>query len=354
MIRPIFESYKELDKKLPIVNLADLPTPVETFNIGASHLRNFNNLWIKRDDLTNTLYGGNKVRKLEFILADAKKKNKNTITTFGATGTNHGVATSIFAQQHGLRSKIYLFDQPVTNTVKNNLKLMAKHNAQLIHKGSLLNTALAYYASQVFRGKQYHLPPGGSNIMGCLSFVNAAFELKQQIEQGLLPEPNHIICPVGSSGTLAGLALGCQLAGLKSKVIGIRVAPSHLGIIPICTTETVTSLMNKTYAHLRSLDKSIPKISLNKIHLDDDYYGEGYGFSTEEGDQAITAFEKRGIKLESTYTAKAAAAAIKLCCTDSNTSVLYWHTFNSAKMDNELSTVQLNSLPKSLKNIINS
>jgi D-cysteine desulfhydrase len=190
--------------------------------------------------------------------------------------------------------------------------------------------------------------------MGCLSFVNAAFELKQQIEQGLLPEPDHIICPVGSSGTLAGLALGCQLAGLKSKVIGIRVAPSHLGIIPICTTETVTSLMNKTYAHLRSLDKSIPKISLNKIHLDDDYYGEGYGFSIEEGDQAITAFEKRGIKLEATYTAKAAAAAIKLCCADSNKSVLYWHTFNSAKMDNELSTAQLNSLPKSLKNIINS
>ena len=190
--------------------------------------------------------------------------------------------------------------------------------------------------------------------MGCLSFVNAAFELKQQIENGQVPEPDHIICPVGSSGTLAGLALGCQLAGLKSKVIGIRVAPSHLGIIPICTTETVTSLMNKTYTHLRSLDKSILKISLNKIHLDDDYYGEGYGFSTKEGDQAITAFEKRGIKLESTYTAKAAAAAIKQCSEKPYESVLYWHTFNSSELDSGLSDGELASMPENLREIISS
>lgn len=354
MTRPIFEFYKDLDKKLPIVNLADLPTPVETFNNNASSSDKLNNLWIKRDDLTNATYGGNKVRKLEFILADAKKKNKDTITTFGATGTNHGVATAIFSSKLGLKTKVYLFDQPVTDTVKNNLKLMVKNKAQLMHKGSLLNTALAYYVSHLCSGKQYHLPPGGSNVMGCLSFVNAAFELKQQIEQGLLPEPDHIICPVGSSGTLAGLALGCQLAGLKTKVLGIRVAPSHLGIIPICTTETVTSLMDKTYDHLRSLDKTILKIQLNKIYLDDNYYGDGYGFSTEKGDQAIQEFEKRGIKLESTYTAKAAAAAIELCSEKPQESVLYWHTFNSAELDNNLSNKELSSLPNSLRKIINS
>jgi D-cysteine desulfhydrase len=353
MIRPLFECYKGLEKKLPIIELADLPTPIEKFNTELINTSGFKNLWIKRDDLTNTVYGGNKVRKLEFILADAKKKNKNIITTFGATGTNHGVATAIFSSNLGLKSKIYLFDQPISNTVKNNLKLMVKNNAQLIHKGSLLNTALGYYVSQLFSCKQYHLPPGGSNVMGCLSFVNAAFELKQQIEQGQIPEPDHIICPVGSSGTLAGLALGCQLAGLKSKVSGIRVAPSHLGIIPICTTETVMSLMNKTYAHLRSLDKSIPMIRLNKIHLDDDYYGDGYGFSTKEGNQAIQKFDKRGINLESTYTAKAAAAAIKLCSEKPQESVLYWHTFNSAELDNNLSNKQLSSLQNSLRKIIN-
>lgn len=353
MSRPLFEFYKELDKKLPIIELADLPTPIEKYNTEDISISNLKNLWIKRDDITNATYGGNKVRKLEFILADAKQKDKNTITTFGATGTNHGVATAIFSKELGFDSKVYLFDQPVTNTVKNNLKLMTKHKAKLIHKGSLLNTALSYYASQLFPGKQYHLPPGGSNIMGCLSFVNAAFELKQQIENGLVPEPDQIVCPVGSSGTLAGLSLGCQLAGLKSRVIGIRVAPSDLGIIPICTTGTVTSLMNKTYDHLCSLDKSIPKVSLNKIHLDDSYYGEGYGFATDGGDKAIETFENRGIKLESTYTAKAASAAIELCSAKPYETILYWHTFNSAQLDSDLSTDELNSMPKSLLDIIN-
>lgn len=356
MRRPLFTKYPNLYKQLSFIELADLPTPLETFNLDVAPTTfhpELKNLWIKRDDLTNTVYGGNKVRKLEFILADAKKKNKDTITTFGATGTNHGVATSIFAEQCDLKSKIFLFDQPVTNTVKNNLKLMEKHKAKLIHKGSLLNTALAYYASQIFPGKQYHLPPGGSNVMGCLSFVNAAFELKQQIEQGQMPEPDHIICPVGSSGTLAGLSLGCQLAGLTSKVTGIRVAPSHLGIIPICTTGTVTSLMNKTYAHLCSLDKSIPKIPLKPINLDDDYYGEGYGFSTESGDKAIETFSGRGITLESTYTAKAAAAVIDTCSEKSQQSILYWHTFNSAELDSGLSDDALALMPEILRKIIN-
>lgn len=352
MIRPIFRFYKGLEKKLPHIDLANLPTPIEKFNTEAINAADLKNLWIKRDDLTNSFYGGNKVRKLEFILADAKQKNKSTITTFGATGTNHGVATSIFAEQFDFQSKIFLFDQPISNTVKNNLKLMTKHKAKLIHKGSLLKTALAYYCSQLFSSNEYHLPPGGSNIMGCLSYVNAAFELKQQIEQDKIPEPDHIICPVGSSGTLAGLSLGCQLAGLKSKVIGIRVAPSHLGIIPICTTETVTSLMKKTYAHLCSLDKSIPKISLNKIHLDNDYYGEGYGFSTASGDKAIEIFEQRGVILESTYTAKAAAAAIELCSEKPYESILYWHTFNSAEPNSELSKDEIANMPEVLRGII--
>lgn len=352
MKRPMFKLFNNLEEKLPVIELADLPTPVENFNDSQNKNSDFNNLWIKRDDKTSAIYGGNKVRKLEFILADAKKNNKDTITTFGATGTNHGVATSIFAGLFGLKSKIYLFDQPVTKTVITNLKLMIKNQATLIHKGSLFNTALNYYTSYLGSKNQYHLPPGGSNIMGCIGFVNAAFELKEQIEQGILPEPDHIICPVGSSGTLAGLTLGCQLAGLKSEVRGIRVAPSHLGIIPICTTKTVTELMKKTFHHLRFLDSSIANISLKTINLDDNYYGDGYGIASEKGDFAMTTFARREIPLESTYTAKAAAAAIDLCSENPHDKVLYWHTFNSVELNSELSNNELTSLSKPLRTVI--
>ena len=92
----------------------------------------------------------------------------------------------------------------------------------------------------------YTLGAGGSSPLGTIGFVSAAFELKKQIEEGLIPEPEIIICPLGSNGTMAGLTLGVQLAGLNIKVIGIRVTSSHIGPFESCTKKMVTSLMNKS------------------------------------------------------------------------------------------------------------
>ena len=111
-----------------------------------------------------------------------------------------------------------------------------------------------------FKRNNYFLFAGGSNLAGTLGYVNAAFELKQQINNGEMPCPEVIVCPVGSSSTLAGLTLGCQLAGLKTKVVGIRVAPSHLGPFPACTPTTVYTLVKETHRYLeQQLSNSIPK-----------------------------------------------------------------------------------------------
>lgn len=349
MTHTLFNAWPGLKKKLPVMSFADLPTPVQPFASDSNE--ETGNLWIKRDDLTNDCYGGNKVRKLEFILADAKRKNKHTLVTMGAIGTNHGVATAIFGKKNNFRSRIFLFDQPVSETVKNNLNAMAAFGAELRHTKSILKTALAYYASHLWPVGKYHLPAGGSNIMGCIGFVNAALELKQQIDAGDMPVPETIICPVGSSGTLAGLTLGCQLAGLETQVIGIRVAPSHLGPVPICTAGTAQSLMKETYRYLRKLDKTIPEIQLNRIVLDDDYYGDGYGCSSEAGNRARSAFSNAGIELESTYTAKAAAAVLDQCQQNPSSVMLYWHTFNSAELKPD-SSPEMVHLPDHLKKLI--
>lgn len=319
--RPLFDSYPQLSDALPWLPLADLPTPVEPLaRIGS-------NAWIKRDDLSHAVYGGNKLRKLEFILAELIARGKTHVITFGATGTNHGVATAMLCQQLGLRCTVLLFEQPPSNTVRDNLARMRHFGAELQFCGSLANTVRHYYLHpQRLSRRHYFLFAGGSNVAGTLGFINAAFELKQQIETRQCPLPSQVFVPVGSSATLAGLTIGAALAGLESDIIGIRVAPSHLGPVPTCTSATVDQLIRRTCSALGKAGLALP--ALPKATLIDSYYGQGYGVATEAGDKASEKFAQCGISLDQTYTAKAAAAFLDAAENSTNT-LLYWHTFNS-------------------------
>lgn len=347
MSHPLFNAYPELEASVSALEFAHLPTPVEHLNDekGAG-------IWVKRDDLSHPRYGGNKVRKLEFILAEALKQNRKELVTFGAIGTNHGVATALFCQEHDIRCKVFLFDQPLSTTVLNNLRCMQARGAELDYRGSLLKTVLAYYQSKLLKPAAYHLFAGGSNIAGCLSFVSAAFELKRQIEQGLCPEPDLIICPVGSSATAAGLTLGCHLAGLKTRVKGVRVAPSHLGIFPACTPGTVKQLMHQTFRFLRQKVKALPKCQLPAIDLEENYFGEGYGCATQAGTQASQWFQSRGLSMEQTYTAKAAACVLDQAGANPEQTILYWHTFNSADLSSIVDESDDRALPLKLRPVI--
>lgn len=343
-IRPLFARYPELAKVVDIKSSALLPTSVEPIAIAP-------NAWIKRDDLSHTEYGGNKIRKLEFILADALRKGAKRVVTFGAIGTNHGVATAMMCQRFGLQCVIYLFDQPLTATVKKNLKLMQYYGAKLIYKGSLFNTVLAYYGSRYrLQSGSYFLFAGGSNLYGTLAFVNAAFELKQQADQKLSPLPEVIVCPVGSSATLAGLSYGFQLLNLPVDVYGVRVAPAKLGPFAACTPGTVAGLMNEVYGFLKKhLAETLPKPEA--AHLVGDYYGEGYGVATTKGQQAIHLFKEQGILLEQTYTGKAAAAFIDQLSQRSGP-VLFWNTYNSRDMSQQAGRIEAFQLPKSLQHFV--
>jgi 1-aminocyclopropane-1-carboxylate deaminase/D-cysteine desulfhydrase-like pyridoxal-dependent ACC family enzyme len=319
--RPLFDWAPELVSRVPWRPLADLPTPVQRLSLAS-------NAWIKRDDVTHTEYGGNKIRKLEFIIADALARGAQKIVTFGATGTNHGVATAMMCQRVGLACEVLLFDQPDSPTVRMNQSLMRHYGAQLVYCGSLGYTVMRYYLhpDRLRRGN-YFLFAGGSNVAGTLGFVNAAFEIRQQVADGIMAAPATVVCPVGSSATLAGLTLGFQWAGMPVKVIGVRVAPSHLGPFAACTTDTVSALMQKTRRHvMKARGMSLPLHE--KPVLLDEYYGDGYGVGASWGEAAKARFAREGHVLEQTYSAKAAACFLDQVDA-SDLPVLFWQTFNS-------------------------
>lgn len=319
--RPLFDWAPALRKRLPWQALADLPTPVEPLPFAA-------NAWVKRDDLTHAEYGGNKIRKLEFIIADALARGAKRVVTFGAAGTNHGVATAMMCQRVGLACEILLFDQPDSATVQLNQQLMRHYGATLRYCGSLAATVARYYLhSARWKGDTYFLFAGGSNEAGTLGFVNAALELRDQIAEKRMPIPGRIVCPVGSSATLAGLTLGMQWLDLPIQVIGVRVAPSHLGPFAACTEASVLQLMHKTRRHTERLAGLTLPEPVKPVLLEG-YYGDGYGVATSEGERACSQFASAGLKLEQTYSGKAAACFLDALST-TTTPVLFWHTFNS-------------------------
>lgn len=334
---PLFARYPILKQQLKPQSFACLPTPVKALSdLGP-------NAWIKQDDLTHPDYGGNKIRKLDFVLADIKAKHKKHVITFGATGTNAGVATAMMCFRNNLKCTVYLFEQPLTQTVKDNIALMRFYGAELIFCGSLLKTVLSFYSSRYRLSRtSYFLWAGCSNSVATFAYINAAFELKQQIEQGQLPEPEHIFVPVGSCSTLAGLTLGAKLSGLNSKIIGIRVAPAYLGPFPACTEGEVNKVIRQAARQMQQWGIKAEELNLPApCHFSDNFYGEGYGVASEASQSAIDIFKAQGITLENTYTAKAAAAFLQQLNKEDQYNAkpqLFWQTFNSA---NTLAQIEL-------------
>jgi len=350
--RPIlFREYPELEKKIPWISLGAFPTPIQQLQ----RLGN-GNLWIKRDDLSSPIYGGNKIRKLEFILGTAKRRNTRQVITFGGIGTNHGLATAIFCNRLNIPCKLLLFWQPVTEHVQQNLLLFNKYNTRLAYKKTLWRTVIGYYwLERIKHPGAYFIFAGGSNVAGTIGYVDAAFELKAQVNRGEMPEPSVIICALGSGGTLSGLSLGVRLAGLNTKVIGVRVSESHLGPFQACTPGTVKKLMTDTYKLLRRKIQQLPNIEITPPQILQDYIGDGYGFPTPEGNQARhIAKENEALLLDPTYTAKTFAAVLDYCRGPGKNSgpLLYWNTYNSMDLSNQAASVDYRKLPQSLQTFI--
>jgi D-cysteine desulfhydrase len=329
---PLFQNYPLL-KKLSYLSLGNFPTPIEKLEILGRRL-GLNNFYIKRDDLSGKIYGGNKVRKLEFLLAQALHKKAKTVLTFGCAGSNHCLATAIYAKQLGLKSIAMLIPQPNAEYVRKNLLGMAMAGIELYYcKDSReVKKNLPWQVTKKFltSGRlPYIIPPGGSDILGTAGFVNAALELKEQVIKGEMPEPDYIYVSTGTMGTATGLALGLKAAGLRTKIMAVRVIGEEF-----FNWEKMKKLFRLTNYYLRKLDWSFPLFELkeNDVQIRDSFYGGQYAQFTKEGMTALQIMsELENIPLEGTYTGKTLAAVIQdsKSVTIKNKVILFWNTYNS-------------------------
>ena len=244
----------------------------------------------------------------------------------------------------------------MTAGVKKNLLLFNKFKARTIYKTTLWKTVVSYYLLERIKNPgAYFVYAGGSNPEGTIGYVNAALELKEQIRSGDIPEPEIILCPLGSGGTLAGLSVGAQLAGLQSKLTGVRVSESYLGPFQACTENTVAKLMQQTYTFLKRRCQRLPEITFSRPEILHGYFGAAYGVATEAAERASALLEDRhGIALDTTYTSKTFAAVNDYCQHRDAAAgpVLYWHTHNSVDLTELANTVDYRKLPKPLQRFI--
>ena len=195
----IFKQYKELSRNVPWVPLGQFPTPVERLENLEKKI-GLQSLWIKRDDLSGEIYGGNKVRTLEFCLAEAARKQADIIFTYSALGSNWPLACVIYAKLKGWPTDVFFLPKPLDSNKEKNLVLTHKLARRVIFTKSLWSFPFILYFHLKKAKREaviYLTPPVGTSPLTTLGHANAVFELKEQCKNGEAPIPDFIFCQVG-------------------------------------------------------------------------------------------------------------------------------------------------------------
>lgn len=294
--------------RFPRKRFAHLPTPLEPMK-NLSRLLDGPNLWIKRDDCTGLAGGGNKTRKLEFLMADAEATGADTIITQGAVQSNHARQTAAIAARMGYQCHLLLENRTESQDSdflgNGNVLLDEMYGAQLQRfvGGTDMNEQMAQLAQRL-QGegrKPYIIPGGGSNRIGALGYANAAIELvTQSNDMGL--KVDHIVHATGSAGTQAGLVAGLTAVHAGIPVLGISVRAERAA-----QEENVYRLAAETADYIGSA------AALTRAHVvaNSDYVGDGYGVPTDAMIEAVTLTARHeSILLDPVYSGKGMAGLI--------------------------------------------
>lgn len=301
----------------PKLKFAHLPTPIEALPRLSARLGG-PQLFVKRDDQTGLAFGGNKTRKLEYLVADAQAQGANILITAGAVQSNHCRQTAAAAARNGFACILVLTgDRPSHPTGNNFLDVFL--GAEITWAGNMDRDAVLQETFEKIRmedAQPYLIPYGGSNEIGALGYVYAMQELLEQ-DSGL----DWIVFASSSGGTQAGLVFGSHRFGFQGKVLGISVDnPAE---------ELSRKVAGIARATAKGLGEQLP-INEGDVLVSDDYLGGGYGVMGEPEIEALTLFARdEGILLDPVYTGRAAAGLIDLIRSGYFTAdqkVLFWHT----------------------------
>lgn len=309
------------------ISFAHLPTPLEEMQRLSKHLGG-PRLFIKRDDQTGLATGGNKTRKLEYLVADALAQGCNHLITAGGPQSNHCRQTAAVAAKLGLGCSVVLSGTE-PETITGNLLLNKLLGAHIYWTGGRprpLVMAEVAEEQRILGHKPYLIPLGGSNVMGATGYVSAMDELRQQLEAQHL-NVDFIITASSSGGTQAGMVLGADLFGYKGEILGISIDHEASAL-----KTQIAALATATAAHL-----NISQLALaHRIEVNDDYLGGGYAIVGETEREAIQMVAQlEGILLDPVYTGRAMGGLIDLIRWGAFTrgqTVLFWHTGGNAAL----------------------
>lgn len=301
----------------PRVSLCILPTPLYQLPNVSRTLRK--NVWVKRDDMTGVALGGNKVRKLEFLLADAIKEGAELVMTTGGGQSNHAMLTAACALRLGLEPILVLKKRGVWQRRGNQvLNHLMDVDVRLVDTDSYDDIYTDMDRIGASSGKKYYkIPCGGSVPLGCLGYVACMKEVSEQAA-ALGVRLDRIVCATGSGGTDAGTVLGARLFLPGARVTGVEVDTDPFEII-------VPELMRGA-AKLLELDLEIKSKDVELTPM----WGEGYAIPSKEGNDAVKFMARNeGIILDPVYTGKAFAGLLKLNAEgafDGEENILFIHT----------------------------
>ena len=326
------------------LQLGSYPTPLRKVELPGPAS---GDLWIKDDGQSAQPYGGNKVRKLERLLALAQRSDARRLLTIGAAGSHHVLATSVFGRRLGLPTHAVLTPQPWTRHAEDTLRAA-------LHSGlSAVPAASAWDALVTLRRERrpgdFVIGPGGWGSAGTWAYRLAVDELREQLAQAGVAEIDGIVVAAGSGSTAAGLLAGILETRIAGRVIAVQVTPNPL-LRALILGQASLALWRQGRP-LRTLR------AFQCLEIDGGFVGAGYGHASERGDAATELARSFGLALEPTYTAKAFAAALtrvgaserymerrKLRLHRRQT-YLYWHTLSSVPL-----TALLTGAPTTLPN----
>ena len=316
-----------LGERLPKTPLADLPTPLEQHAIDTP--AGPRTILVKRDDLTSASYGGNKIRKLEYIFRRAVERNAKRVATFGSVGSNHALATAILAREVGLECTCFLTHQTRTSKIPRTLNMHRRLGTEIVRYGGGIDT-LRVFRKYLQNRSTWVIPLGGSSWLGAVGFVNAGLELAAQVAETGMAAPSRIYIANGTMGSATGLLLGLAAANVPTEVHAVRVADSRFA-----DPAVLDRLVRKTALLLHRYDPTFDSGVAGRVRLRwrDEFFAGGYAKSDPTTERAVRlADTDAGLHLETTYTGKAMAALVHdLQLPDyQGEDYLFWNTHSSS------------------------
>lgn len=325
---------RELLSRVPKVRLGFFPTPLHRLD-RLSQLLGVE-FYLKRDDFTGiSQFGGNKIRKLEYLMADALEKKADTVITYGASQSNHAMQTVTACRRLDLHAVLHLVSivksedkDPKANLLLDRIMGAEVHLEPMFHEDDQEASARAE-----IKGKQqmreleetghicYEIPMGGANALGSMGFLEGYVELCEQLLVKELEEADYLYLASGSGGTLAGLTAGKKLMNSRTRIRAVGV-----GLKTESYKEKVAAMATDT---LRLLNVS-ETVEAEDFEYHDGYYGEGYEVPSEAGTEALLLLARlEGILLDPVYTAKAFSGIIdhvRRGIIEKGSTVVFWHT----------------------------